>query len=376
MKRGLRRKALVVGAAGAILLGGGIALDGLRSQQSGADAAGATIRSVSLTQSDQRPPTSSLTQTIKRVLPSVVSIHATQLTSDPFGNGGTSQAEGSGAILSADGLIVTNNHVVANATQVKVAFTDGREPLTGTVVGTDPQRDLALVKVAAHDLTPFTLGSSAKLQLGNSVTAIGFPLGLGGGPTVTRGIVSGLDRKISVSGGPAGAEHLTGMIQTDAAINPGNSGGPLIDANGDLVGLNSAAASAASAENTGFAIAIDDVIPAVQEMVAQKPSRQAWLGVQIESLSPSLALQLGIPQSTRGALVVGIVPNSPAASSSLARGDVITAADGTAIASSSDLTGALAADSPGDKVTLAVRRGSGETSVTVTLGRQPPTLQG
>jgi S1-C subfamily serine protease len=376
MKKNLRRRVLVAGAAAVLLVGGGMALQGVDAEHSGSNADGVRIRSVSLTRSEQPPRASSLTQTIKRVLPSVVSIHATQITSDPFGDAGASQAEGSGAILSANGLIVTNNHVVANATKVKVSFTDGREAMTGTVLGTDPQRDLALIKVSAHDLTPFVLGSSAKLRLGDSVTAIGFPLGLGGGPTVTRGIVSGLDRTISVSGGPSGTEHLSGMVQTDAAINPGNSGGPLIDADGHLVGLNSAAASAASAENTGFAIAIDNVIPVVKKLAAREPSRQAWLGVQIESLSPDIALQVGVPQSTRGALIVGVVPGSPAASSDLRRGDVITEVDGTTVTSPTDLTDALASHSAGDDVTLLVVRGEGEASVTVALGRRPPTLQG
>jgi S1-C subfamily serine protease len=188
----------------------------------------------------------------QRVLPGVVYVRV-----EGFGGTGA----GSGVVIDREGTILTNNHVVAGASEVTVVFNDGRhdEPLRGEVVGTAPERDLAVVRVDAGDLTPVELGRSGDLRLGDPVLALGFPLGLG--PTVTQGIVSGLERTIEPSGGP----RLEGLLQTDAAINPGNSGGALVDANGRLVGINTAGAG--FAENIGFAIAIDQARPVVEEIL-------------------------------------------------------------------------------------------------------------
>ncbi|MFN2594658.1 MAG: S1C family serine protease [Actinomycetota bacterium] len=353
--------------------GGGFALNTVFHH---GNTSSAPAQSIALIQSDESPPASSLTEMIKKVLPSVVNIHVTELSPGLFGGGSTQKAEGSGIVLSKSGLILTNNHVVANATKVTVAFTDGRDSVAGTVVGTDPQHDLALVRVSTSDLVPITLGHSKDLQLGDAVTALGFPLDLGG-PTVTRGIVSGLDRDITVSSETSGgSEHLTGLIQTDAAINPGNSGGPLVDANGNLVGIDTAAASAASAENTGFAIAIDDAVPVIKDILNNKPEQRAWMGVIVQSVDSSSATNLGLPASTQGALVASIVPGSPAAASDLKRGDVIQAVDGKSVTSSQSLTDVLTHFSPGDHVTLDVLRSSGKASVDLTLAQRPASLTG
>ncbi len=370
---GRRGVAVVVAVAMIAAAGGGFALDILLHHDRGPNQ---TTESIALVQSDATPPSSSLTQTVKNVLPSVVNIHVTEITPGLFGSGSTQRAEGSGIVLSKTGLILTNNHVVANATKVSVAFTDGHDRMTGTVVGTDPQHDLALVRVTADDLDAITLGHSDNLQLGDAVTALGFPLDLGG-PTVTRGIVSGLKRDITVSSDTTGgSEHLTGLIQTDAAINPGNSGGPLIDANGNLVGIDTAAASAASSENTGFAIAIDDAVPVIKDILANKPEQRAWIGVEVQSVDQQTAVRLGLPASTRGALVASIVPGSPAAASDLQRGDVIQAVDGKSVSSSQDLTDILASYSPGDQVTIDVLRSGGKASVRLTLAQRPAALSG
>ena len=222
--------------------------------------------SLSVTQSSQPAPASSAAEVIKRVLPSVVNVRVTEVSSNPFFGTQQVQAEGSGVVLSKDGLIVTNAHVVSGATSVKAFFTDGHAPLTGTVLGVDTVHDLAVIKVNANDLTPITVGRSGTLALGDQVFAIGFPLGLG--PTVTGGILSGTNRTIDVQG-RSGVEHLSGLLQTDAAINPGNSGGALVDAAGQLVGINTAGAQASSAENVGFAIAIDSALPIVQQLATQ-----------------------------------------------------------------------------------------------------------
>jgi S1-C subfamily serine protease len=368
------RKTIAVALIALLMTGGGFAAAwSLRGH--GLGSGNTAVKTVALTQSSVAPPRSSLATIVKRVLPSVVNIHAVELTSGPFGEAQTGRSEASGIILSRDGVILTNNHVVANSTHVTVSFTDGKhKQTTGTVLGTDPQHDLALVKVAASDLSPITVGSSDKLELGDRVAAIGFPLGLGG-PTVTEGIVSGLARDLTV-GGSSTTEHLKDLIQTDAAINPGNSGGPLIDGNGNLIGIDTAAASASAAENTGFAISIDSAMPVIQQILKNKPAQRAWLGVEVETLTPALANQLGLPSNVRGAAIAGVVPGGPAASSGLRTGDVIRSIDGSAVTAADGLTRVLSEHAPGDKVTIQVMRKTGATSVEVTLAQRPVTLSG
>jgi putative serine protease PepD len=205
-------------------------------------------------------PSASTEQMLDRVLPSVVNVRVTQEVVDPFLGTRTATAEGSGVILSADGVIVTNSHVVQSATSVEVEFTDGHPATTAAVLGTDPETDIAVIKIDTADLTPIAVGSSDALGLGDTVYAVGFPLNLG--PTVTGGIVSGTDRSIEVQS-TRGVEHLTGLLQTDAAINAGNSGGALVNAEGELVGIPTAAALASVAENVGFAVSVDAAIEIV-----------------------------------------------------------------------------------------------------------------
>ena len=202
--------------------------------------------------------------TIAKVLPSVVNVRVVVQGGPTSSGAGETQAEGSGVILTSGGVILTNNHVVQDAVRVRVVFTDHHATLPGTVLGTDPQHDLAVIKVDANGLTPIALGRSSNLQLADKVYAIGFPLDLG--VTVTSGIVSGLNRNLAVNG-ESSIEHLVGLIQTDAAINPGNSGGALVDASGRLVAINTAGESATSADNIGFAIAIDEAMPVVKQLL-------------------------------------------------------------------------------------------------------------
>jgi S1-C subfamily serine protease len=198
-----------------------------------------------------------LTTVVGNVMRSVVAVEVTVQQAGPFGVV-EAQGLGSGVILDPD-LIVTNAHVVEAATQVTVVFDDGVQA-SGTVLGIDTAHDLAVVSAETGDRPAVELGTSGDLELGASVIALGYPLGLGA--TVTTGIVSGLDRTIDVAKGDGTVEHLEGLLQTDAAINPGNSGGPLVDTQGRLVGINTAGSS--GAENVGFAIAIDDALPIVQ----------------------------------------------------------------------------------------------------------------
>ena len=286
----------------------------------------------------------SLSAAVARVLPSVVNVRTSS-----FGGG---KGEASGVILRPDGLILTNNHVVEGTTGVSVAFNDGvhKQALPATVIGTAPERDLAVIRVKADDLKPVELARSSALQLGDAVIAIGFPAGLLGGPTVTSGIVSGLDRTIE---GPNG--DLTGLLQTDAAINPGNSGGPLVDRSGRLVGINTAGIRNADTENIGFAIAIDGALPVIAQISDAPPTTQAWLGIAYSSVdSETAAVQLGLDSSTRGAAVTEVYPGGPGDKADLAVGDVIVAADDVPIRNAAALTKVLASRKIGDEIDLEV----------------------
>ncbi len=308
------------------------------------------------------PDTSgSLADAVARVLPSVVSIRT-----KTFGGGA---GEASGVILGRDGLILTNNHVVEGSTSVSVSFNDERhtKPVPGTVVGTAPERDLAVIRVRVTGLVPVRLARSSALRLGDAVIAIGFPLGLGG-PTVTSGIVSGLDRTIDSENGT-----LTGLLQTDAAINPGNSGGPLVDRAGRLVGINTAGVREGNAENIGFAISIDGALPVIDRIRKQTPSSQAWLGIAYSSVdSEAAAVQLGLDSSTRGAAVTVVYPGGPGEKAELAVGDVITVADDVPINSAADLARLLAKRKTGDEVDLELIDSRGPRIVTVQVVLRAP----
>ena len=345
------------------------------ASRAAASASPSTLASptIDLTQSDISPAHSSTAQIINRALPSVVNVRVRALSSGVFGTQ-EGQAEGSGVIIDKDGTILTNNHVVSGALTVEVVFNDDHKKMTAQVIGTDPERDLAVIHVNAHDLTPITLGRSGNLQLGDSVIAIGFPLGLGG-PTVTKGIVSGLDRTISVSREDGSREHLVGLLQTDAAINPGNSGGALIDSEGQLVGINTAAAQASSAENVGFSIAIDEALPVIKDILAHPAEDRAWLGVQVDDIKYSLSAErAGLDSDARGALIVNIFTNSAAEDAGLKEGDLITRVGSHDVASSDGLTAALGNYAPGDRVGVTVVRDGSTETLTVTLARRPPTL--
>ena len=303
----------------------------------------------------------SLAEAVARVLPSVVNVQTTS-----FGGG---EGEASGVILRRDGLILTNNHVVEGTTGITVSFNDDvhKQRLKGTVIGTAPERDLAVVRVQADDLVPVALARSSALRLGDVVIAIGFPAGLGG-PTVTSGIVSGLDRTIE---GPNG--DLTGLLQTDAAINPGNSGGPLVDRSGRLVGINTAGIRNADTENIGFAIAIDEALPVIAQISDAPRTTDAWLGIAFSSVdSESAAVQLGLDSSTRGAAVTVVYPGGPADKASMAVGDVIVAADDVPIRNANALTKLIAQRKIGDELDLELIDSRGPRLVTVKVARRTP----
>jgi S1-C subfamily serine protease len=302
----------------------------------------------------------SIAAAVRGVLASVVSVQTSS-----FGGG---EGGGSGVIFDRSGLILTNNHVVEGTTSVRVSFNDGRDNATvpAEVVGTEPSRDLAVLRVSARDLVPVRLARSSALQLGDPVIAIGFPLDLG--VTVTSGIVSGLDRTIE---GPNG--DLTGLLQTDAAINPGNSGGPLVDRAGRLVGINTAGIREDGTEGIGFAIAIDGALPVIERLSRGAPSTDAWLGISFSSVdSESAAVQLGLDSSIRGAAVTVVYPGGPGAKAELAVGDVITVADDVPIRNANALQELIAARKPGDELDLELIDSRGPRLVTVTVARRTP----
>ncbi len=283
------------------------------------------------------------------------------------------KGEASGVVIDRRGVIVTNNHVVRGARILTVSFNDGRhaKPVKATVIGTAASRDLAIIRVALDDLVPVPLGRSSKLRLGDAVLAIGFPLDLGGGPTVTQGIVSGLDRTVHADNGP----DLEGLLQTDAAINPGNSGGALVDSTGKLIGINTIAAT--GAENIGFAIAIDGARSVFDQIRTKPTGRQAWIGVTFDSISSSAAaVQIGLQPDARGAAVVAVFADSPASKAGLREGDVVVAVDGKAVRSAADMSKALAARRPGDSLVLDVVDQSGPRRATVKVAKRPATLPG
>jgi serine protease Do len=317
------------------------------------------VEGVELNQSERPPPRSPVAEVVEEVLPSVVNVKV-----EGFGG----QGEGSGVVIDEKGIILTNSHVVAGSTDVQIIFHDGKE-VDGKVLGADPDRDLAVVQVDESGLDAMEIGNSSDLRLGDEVVAVGFPLGLGG-PTVTKGIVSGDDRTIEADSGFAGIECLVGLLQTDAAINPGNSGGALVDQAGRLVGINTAAAG--QAENIGFAIAIDQALPVIDEILAEPNSQRAWLGVFSRTLDLGIASDLGIDPDLEGAVVVDVVPESPAADAGLEQGDVIVEVGGNEVSSNSDLTAALTEFDPGQEVDVTVvRPGGEEESVEVELGERP-----
>ena len=319
-----------------------------------------------LVQNNDPPPASQVADVVEAVLPSVVNVRVTEVAFDPSGDVREGRGQGSGVVLDESGTIVTNFHVVQNAVEVEVRLPGGGT-VTGEVLGSLPEHDLAVIRIEADDLIPIPLGRSESLRLGDEVLAIGFPLGLRG-PTVTKGIVSALGRTIEPLDGP----RLTGAIQTDAAINPGNSGGAMVDLGGMLVGINTAAARAAAAENIGFAIPIDDVVEAIEEILRRPPEERAWLGVVVETLDEERAAGLGV---TAGALVAGVYPDSPAEDAGIDTGEVIVGMDGEAVESAGELIAALRERAPDREVELEIVSEDGRRTVTATLAARPLTFE-
>jgi serine protease Do len=325
----------------------------------------------------------------KKILPAVVSVSSTKTVKTPaadmpqmdpffrqfFGDQGMNnnrrqqprserqQGLGSGVIVSANGYILTNNHVVDGATDVRVT-TSNHQEYKARVVGADPKTDIAVLKIDANGLTPAVIGDSDKMQVGDYALAVGNPFGLGG--TVTMGIISATGR------GNLGIEDYENFIQTDAPINPGNSGGALVNDRGDLIGINTAIIShgAEGNQGIGFAVPVNVARNVMDQIVRTGKVTRAYLGVMAQEVTPAIARQFHDPE-VAGALVGDVTPDSPAAKAGVQRGDIITAINGKPVRDGAELRMNISLMSPGTEVHVAVLRNGTSKDIPVRLGELP-----
>ena len=375
---------------GAAVLGGGVAV-GL-GQAVGEDSTTTVVREVpGRTPEPAAFPSSGgkkISQIYEAAKHGVVQVTSTSVVSDsPFFGAQEQQAQGSGLVIDKDGHVVTNYHVVQGAKKVQVSFSDS-ELMDATVIGTDPSTDIAVLKIKgawARSLTPLTLGSSSAVQVGDAVVAIGNPFGLE--RTVTAGIVSALQRRIKAPNG----FQIDEVIQTDAAINHGNSGGPLLNATGDVIGVNAQIESDSGGNvGIGFAIPIDTVKDVASQLIKEGKVEHAYLGIEMATINSDLADNFRVPVD-EGVLIQQVHPGSPAAQVGLQGGttqvvlagltyrlggDVITKADGQTLETSDQLASVVTSKQPGDSLDLEVHRGQETLNVRVELGRQPSTPVG
>ena len=302
---------------------------------------------------------------VAEVAPAVVSIVTETVGYNWFWQAVPQTGAGSGIIISSDGYIVTNNHVVENADKVIVTLSDG-STFEATIVGTDAQTDLAVVKIDASNLDylHFLRSSLEQLSVLDPVVAVGNALALPGGPTWTSGVISNLGRSIELNTGVV----LNDLIQTDAAINSGNSGGPLVNMAGEVVGINTALAS--SAENIGFAISTDTIIPVVQSLITEGKVVRPWLGVEVTTVTSTIQHYYNLSVNA-GVLITSVTNDSPADKAGLRPGDVITKMDDKDISTTEDLISAIGSHQIGDQVEITYYRGNAQKVATATLGESP-----
>ncbi len=320
-------------------------------------------------------PPGSLRQAAQKAAAAVVSINTTKAAqrhphaNEPwfrffYGDPGDAQQAGlgSGVIVSPEGYILTNNHVVEGADEIEVTLNDSRRA-RAKVIGTDPESDLAVLRVNLDRLPVLALGNSDNLQVGDQVLAIGNPFGVG--QTVTSGIVSALGRN------QLGINTFENFIQTDAAINPGNSGGALVDIHGALVGINTAIYSRSGGSmGIGFAIPVSTARLVLEGIVKEGVVRRGWIGVEPADLTPELRETFGT-RATRGVLITGVLQNGPAAKAGIRPGDVIVDVGGQGIGSVSELLSNVAGLKPGVAAVFRVQRRDESLSLTVTPGQRP-----
>ncbi len=270
---------------------------------------------------------------------------------------------GSGVVVSPDGYLLTNNHVVEGAKEIEIYLSDQRQ-LKAKIIGTDRKTDVAVVKVDAKNLPVLVVGDSSRVRVGDFVLAAGDPFGIG--QTFTMGIVSATGR------GGLGIEEYEDFIQTDAAINPGNSGGALVNVRGELIGINTAIISGSGGGNQGigFAVPMNMARQVMDQILKHGKVIRGWLGVVVQPVTPAMAKAFGLKEP-RGALIGDVTPNSPAAQGGLLRGDVVLELDGKPIADSRDLSLKIAESSPGMVVKMKIIRNTAERELSVRLGEMP-----
>src|SRR6476659_6472141 len=322
----------------------------------------------------------SFAEAVRRATPSVVNIFTSKeirsprhpLLNDPvfrrfFGDQLPDEAQrasslGSGVIVSSSGYLLTNHHVVEAADEIEVALPDGKK-LLAKVVGNDPETDLAVLRVNAESLPAITFGSSDALRVGDVVLAIGNPFGVG--QTVTGGIVSALGRT------GLGINTFENFIQTDAAINPGNSGGALVDVGGNLVGINTAIFTRSGGSmGIGFAIPVSTARMVLEQIVKNGSVTRGWIGVEVQEITPPVAESFRL-QSTRGALIAGVLRGGPADKAGVKPGDVLVEIDGKPVADPAAMLSVVAAIPPGTAAKVKLRRQGGSVDASITVGRRP-----
>ncbi|QET03481.1 MULTISPECIES: Do family serine endopeptidase [Cupriavidus] len=270
---------------------------------------------------------------------------------------------GSGVIVSAEGYILTNHHVVDGADEIEIALTDGRKA-NAKVVGSDPETDLAVLKVTLKDLPAITLGRLENVKVGDVVLAIGNPFGVG--QTVTMGIVSALGRS------HLGINTFENFIQTDAAINPGNSGGALVDAQGNLLGINTAIYSRSGGSlGIGFAIPVSTAKQVMESIISTGSVTRGWIGVEPQDMTPEIAESFGL-DAKEGALIAAVVQGGPADKAGVRPGDVLVSVDNQSITDTTALLNSIAQLKPGAEIKMKVIRRSKPVDVAVTIGKRPP----
>jgi serine protease DegQ len=322
----------------------------------------------------------SFSDAARRAIPAVVNISATRevkrrnpLLEDPafqrfFGErfslpNETQLSLGSGVIVSREGYILTNDHVVEGVSDIKVTLFDGRT-VPGKIVGSDPDTDLAVVRINANGLTPITFGLSEQAKVGDIVLAIGDPFSVG--QTVTMGIISAVGREL----GPS--TPFSNFIQTDAAINPGNSGGALVDTNGNLIGVNTLIFSRSGGyQGIGFAIPVSLAKRVMEQIIETGSVTRGWFGVEVADITPELAESLGL-KGTEGAIIGAIERGSPAERSGMRLGDVIVAVNGKSVANSTATLNAIAGVAPGMSVPVKVMRRNRDVTLDIMVGKRKP----
>ena len=302
---------------------------------------------------------------VANVVESLVDLghHRDHARFDDFDEGfGMGQGTGTGVVITADGEILTNAHVVDGASKVSVLFSDSIDPISAVVLAKDVGNDLALLKIDATGLTPAVFADPESIGVGDEVVAVGFALDLDGGPTVTRGIISALNRTIENGDGA-----LDGLIQTDAAISSGNSGGPLVNARGQVVGINTAvftSTAGTAANNVGFSISVGEALPVIDELRAISNGAErieGYLGVGLQ----------GRDDGGRGAVITEVAPDSPAFDAGLEAGDIVVSAGGTPVDGQAALVAAIRDQSPGDTIEIQVLRNGDRLTLSATLIERP-----